>query len=117
MSARKPIITTYSIPLDDNKFGNEFSIEVVRVGEYRGDKFDLTADVWAIRYLGRCLGRDGTWEYEPLPSNRTDEFKARTRWGRVRAITAAIEVADDGNYPGGKAFRMRTQTVESETEA
>lgn len=36
---------------------------------------------WAIvcEDDGYVLNRDGQWEYEPLPSNRSDEFLLRTR--------------------------------------
>lgn len=35
-------------------------------------------DAWAVISLGECLNREGEWEYEPLPSNRSEAFKART---------------------------------------
>jgi len=35
---------------------------------------------WAILDGDRCLNNEGSWEYEPLPSARTDEFILRTRF-------------------------------------
>lgn len=38
-------------------------------------------DAWAIiGDGGHCLAHDGEWEYEPLPSSRTEEFFERCRW-------------------------------------
>lgn len=48
-------------------------ITLDRVGSRTGDR-------WAIRSHGECLNNEGEWEYEPLPSNRDDEFYARCRW-------------------------------------
>lgn len=43
---------------------------------------------WAVVMSSRdsVLNRDGTWEYEPLPSNRTAEFLARTRFSLEEAL-------------------------------
>jgi hypothetical protein len=35
---------------------------------------------WAIRRGKTCFNKSGDWEYEPLPSSRTEEFFARCRW-------------------------------------
>lgn len=36
---------------------------------------------FAIRSAGRsCLNKLGEWEYEPFPSNRTDDFLERCRY-------------------------------------
>jgi hypothetical protein len=49
-------------------------------------------DTWVITQGGRSvLNRFGKWEYEPLPSNREDDFLDRTRYKSARE---AIELAD-----------------------
>ena len=45
--------------------------------------------LWAVRRNGRCLGLDGHWSYEPLPSSRTDEWLARHRFPTVQAAIDA----------------------------
>src|SRR5262249_25254815 len=35
----------------------------------------------AIRQLGACYNKSGKWEYEPMPSSRTEAFFKRCRWG------------------------------------
>jgi hypothetical protein len=50
------------------------------------------ADAWAIIGDGHCLAHDGEWEYEPLPSSRTEEFFERCRWSSAaEAIAFAKE--------------------------
>ena len=44
---------------------------------------------WAIINGGMCWTRDGEWEYESMPSNRTDEFIARTRYTLEEAFKLA----------------------------
>lgn len=46
---------------------------------------------WAIRDAGYCMAKDGRWEYEPLPSSRTDAFLKRCRYNSVKD---ALEVWD-----------------------
>lgn len=46
---------------------------------------------WAVRYRGVCLNKQGTWEWEPMPSSRDDEFLARCRFDLAQeAIGAAL---------------------------
>ncbi len=35
---------------------------------------------WAVVYCGLNLNKDGGWEYEGMPSGRTEEFFARCRY-------------------------------------
>lgn len=65
---------------EDEINGSNFRIGVERRG---------LGDTWAVTHLGECWdGED--WVYESLPSNRTDEFKAKTRF----PLTTAIELAN-----------------------
>jgi hypothetical protein len=43
------------------------------------------SDLWAIREKGCCLNKQGKWEIEPIPSNRTNAFYKRCRWESVEA--------------------------------
>ena len=36
--------------------------------------------LWAVISGGAALGSDGRWEFEPLPSSRTDEYLATHRF-------------------------------------
>lgn len=101
-SQSTPFVSAFAISLPGDLLS---PLEIARVGELRDGTFDPEADVWAIRCMSRCLGHDGEWEFEPLPSSRDDEFKARTRWRNAEALVAAQAAVEAGNYPGGKAFR------------
>jgi len=56
--------------------------------EWRGD------DKYAVTHLSSCLNDVGEWVHEPIPSSRTDEFIAATRFDYDIARRWAIAVAD-----------------------
>ena len=58
--------------------------------ESRGD------GAWAVKNGGSVLNVDGVWEWEPSPSNRTDEFIARTRFDREDAFRRAAAIRAEG---------------------
>lgn len=44
---------------------------------------------WSVTCQGNVLTKDGYWEYEPKPSDRTDEFIAATRFNSpIEALRA-----------------------------
>lgn len=49
-------------------------------------------DSWAVMKMSQCLGADGEWDYEPLPSERTPAWKATHRFPYAEAHRLAIEV-------------------------
>lgn len=57
--------------------------------EWRGD------DKWAVVEAQMCLTQSGTWEYEPMPSNRSDAFLKRCRFALDDALRAAAKVIAD----------------------
>lgn len=57
-------------------------------------------EAWAIVSEGHNLARDGEWEYESLPSSRSEDFFARCRWpSAIEAIRFAEEHMQ--RYPSG----------------
>lgn len=60
-------------------------VRVERCGQRDG------STLWAVRSLGSCLAKDGEWEYESLPSNRTDEFYERCRYATMELAFEAAE--------------------------
>jgi hypothetical protein len=99
-----PIVSAFAIPLPGDE---TMQVEIARVGQMAGSKFDFAADVWAIRCMQRCLNRDGFWEWEPLPSSRSDEFKVRSRWECAEALAHAQAAVEEGNFPGGPGLRWK----------
>jgi len=68
--------------------GDGVTVELVR---------GMDADRWAVRRMGRAvLNVDGQWEHEPLPSSRSDEFLARTRFDLETAWAMAEKAARGG---------------------
>lgn len=63
----------------------DIAAETVTVAK-RGD------DRWAVLSRSFCYDADGNAEYESIPSERTDEFKARFRFSRDKAIRVARDV-------------------------
>jgi len=61
--------------------------------------------LWAVTHLGECLTADGDWLYEPLSSNRTEDFLARTRFSFNDAWALAEKKAGEimGVNPGATA--------------
>lgn len=51
-------------------------------------------DRWAVRNGSRCLSKALTWDYEPQPSSRTDEWLDEHRWNDVSRATAAAMEAE-----------------------
>lgn len=56
--------------------------------------------LWAVRRNGRCLGLDGHWSYEPLPSSRTTQWLALHRFPTAQAAIAAQEGHNKGQDHG-----------------
>jgi hypothetical protein len=46
---------------------------------------------WAVRCKGHCLNKKGVWEYEPLPSNRTEAFLKRCRFDTAEQARKAAD--------------------------
>ena len=78
--------TRYSISVIPSGVTSEAAYWDVTI-EWRGD------DRWAVLHFGNCLGRDGSWDYEPLPSERTDEWLEEHRYGLDEALDLASKVA------------------------
>jgi hypothetical protein len=77
------------IPYDRTRYGLRH-VQVVKRG----------IDAWAIVGDCGCLAHDGEWEYEPLPSSRSEEFFERCRW---YTAAEAMEFAKEHmrRYPSG----------------
>jgi hypothetical protein len=67
----------------DDHEGAVFNLSV----EYRG------RGLWAVVRMGSCLDSDGTWSYESIPSERTDEWLAGHRFDLDTALKLAKKAA------------------------
>jgi hypothetical protein len=75
--------TVTCLPEDDVAWGGTFTIRVERRGP----------DRWAVCRLGRCLSTAGNWDYESIPSEREDKWKAEHRFDLKTALRLAKEQA------------------------
>lgn len=56
-------------------------------------QFDTKGEVssWVVKNCDEVLNKDGEWEYEPMPSSRTDDFLERTRFSNLEDARRAYE--------------------------
>ncbi len=89
--------TTYSLG-DNNLYKRPITLEIRE--QIKGP------DLWCIKMSGDwCLTKDLQWEWEPMPSSRSDEFIRRTRFAsRCEALialkTALLKPSPDKLYIG-----------------
>jgi hypothetical protein len=63
--------------------------------EYRG------SNLWAIvHHSSNVYGKTGMWDYEPIPSERTDEWLEKYRWSLHDALEIAQKIAPDLKFRG-----------------
>lgn len=71
-----------------------YTVSALPAGHDRFHDFTITVErrsqgQWAVVRWGSCLSSDGTWDHEPLPSNRTDDWLARHRFDLETALRRA----------------------------
>ncbi|WFE45319.1 hypothetical protein [Verrucosispora sp. WMMD1129] len=70
--------------------------------------------LWAVLRGKRCLDAGGTWWWEPIPSERTDEWKAANRFDEETALRLAREAAPTVVVNGWTAESVLAQSKEIE---
>jgi hypothetical protein len=74
--------------------------------EWRG------GDTWAVTTgFHECLGSDGAWSYESLPSERTDEWIAAHRFDLETALKLAQKAAPGVTVNGWTAAQAYARDV------
>lgn len=97
-----PVAYEFSCLPEDHPGRREFTIRIER----------RAPDSWAvIRPSGFVLANDGTWDYEPQPSSRTEKWLAANRFGFEQAsrlatvwapkLTVMGKTVEDALEPGG----------------
>lgn len=83
--------------------------EIASYGLADGTRVERAAQMdgtylWAVRRDGNCLGLDGHWNYEPLPSSRGDEWLALHRFPTAQAAIRALKLPQAATPPeqGGR---------------
>jgi hypothetical protein len=77
------VATTYMFR-SEHEGTSSFVVNFCRMNSpfYDGEK-------WAVRRSGCCLSKSGEWDYEPIPSSRTDSFYKKYRF---KTLGDAIKV-------------------------
>lgn len=77
--------TSYTVNClpDDDINGYLYGITV----EYAGN------DRWAVRWMSRCLNAGRSWDWEPIPSEREDDWLDGHRFDLDTALKLAKEAA------------------------
>jgi hypothetical protein len=75
-----------------------YTVSCVPEGDINRSGFTLNVahrgnDTWAVIDTPYCLSTEGTWEYEHIPSERTDEWIASHRFDLETALRLANEHA------------------------
>jgi hypothetical protein len=88
--AHTPEVVSYSIRLFPH--GDPWCDIFGDIGTYTITVERRDTDKWAVCWRGNCWnGHD--WAYEPLPSGRTDTWKAQHRFTLDTALAHAVEQA------------------------
>jgi hypothetical protein len=82
------------------QYAGIWHIEVTRAMQMDG------TELWAARWMGRCLNRRGQWDLEPIPSDRTDRWLASHRFPFDEAMRLAEKAAPDVTVNGLRAAEV-----------
>jgi len=92
--ALMPIVAWELQPATQGGIGDE--VQLVRRDGFKGRR-------WAIVQRGYVLNKSGQWEYEPIPSSRTEEWLETVRWSSAdeafqawEEFVAALAAAEKG---------------------
>lgn len=75
-----------------------YSVSCLPEGDANGYLFDIAVvyrgwGSWAVERHGSCLGGDGKWSWEALPSSREDEWLESHRFSLDKALELAKATA------------------------
>lgn len=86
------IATSWNLRSEFHDTQDSPMVSIIRMRSpfYEGERY-------TVRRLGRCLNKKGRWEWEPIPSSRTDDFYKRCRFPSFEEAVAAYEKSTAGN--------------------
>ena len=79
---------------------SEVTVSVLPRDHIDRDIYEITVawrgrDRWAVCRMRQCLGSDGEWDYESIPSERSEEWLATHRFSYEEALSLAVKAAPD----------------------
>lgn len=94
------------VPLPVSEYDAGNGIKITAMSQRDG------STLWAVIMNGACvLNTSGEWEYQPLPSSRSTEFLARTRFATPQAAYAALQAERGGGHRDGRQDDIDLQTT------
>lgn len=72
---------------------------------------------WAVVRHRMCLGVDGEWDWEPIPSERGDDWLAAHRFDLDTALRLAKQAAPGVTVNGISAAQVLAQREKNEEES
>lgn len=102
----RPSSYTVSILPERNIDTHLYEIRVEERGQIDG------TTRWAVCRMGQCLNRRGRWDYEMLPSSRTDRWIAGHRFDLDTALRLAKKAAPLITVNGWTVADMLNRTKE-----
>lgn len=93
----------------------EYTVSVLPEDDINASAYAVTVayrgrGLWAVLLRSFCLGRDGEWDFEMLPSSREDEWLAEHRFTREEALELAKAEAPHISVNGRTAAELLTVT-------
>lgn len=93
---------------------SQFEVSVLPEDDINYPYFVVTVETrgagrWAVVRHRQCLGADGEWSWESIPSEREDEWKATHRFDLETAQRLAVEAAPRVHVNGMTAAQARAR--------
>lgn len=89
--------TVNATPPGRDQYNHLWDVHVARSVQIDG------TELWAVRWMGRCLDAAGEWDWEPTPSDRSPKWLTRHRFDLETATRLAIAAAPVVEVNGIKA--------------
>lgn len=75
------------------QFKAEFGKNPIPITITRQTSPFYSGEKWAVRRAGNCLGKDGEWDYESIPSERDEAFYKKYRFDSLEEAFLAVKKA------------------------
>ncbi|MDO4254358.1 MAG: hypothetical protein Q4C81_04310 [Kocuria sp.] len=114
LGERRPLVVTSAYRVLPTGYGSSELVDKQHFElavEWRCTDEDTGADRWAVVHAGACLSADGTWEHEPRPSSRDEEFLRRFRFSLDDALRLAAAAVDGVKVNGGTLAQWAERTA------
>lgn len=94
----------------------QYAVTLLPEGDINSYLYEITVDyrghgLWAITRHRQCMTHDGGWDWEPIPSERDDDWIATHRFDLDTALALAKEAAPHVTVNGITAVEALRRSV------